>query len=153
MGVFDRWRRPVEEPWIPPLLGSCGCEEHVEALRDHLIPSSSGAEGDGVTVGALLDAGALGAEPRLPEPSYVVIHATGQRIGPFHWAVTLTGPGRSLFDPGAPTALDDCLSVQAGVERAWRDSDQFLVGAPTLCGSGVMAAMVRALDNPRVRRT
>ena len=147
MGIFDRWRTPAEAPWEPPAPGACACEEHVESLRDHPAGESE------VLVGALLDSGDLAAEVAGPEPAYVELPVTGQRLGPFHWQVRLEGAGRSLYAIGAPAALDDCLSLQAGVDRVvWPDHKDFLVGAPTLCASGVMAALVRALDNPRVRR-
>ncbi len=147
MGLFDRWRTPAEAPWQPPAPGACACEEHVENLRDH--PAGEGP----ATVGELLDSGALTAELVGPEPGYVELPITGQRLGPFHWRVRLEGAGRDLYVVGAPAALDDCLSLQAGVDRVvWPDHKDLLVGAPTLCASGVMAALVSALDNPRVRR-
>lgn len=158
MGLFDRWRTPAEAPWQPPALGACACEEHVEQLRDHEVGAGEGDTGTdshtdtGVTVSALLDAGDLAAEPVEPEPGHVELPATGQRLGPFHWRVRLEGRGRELYVVGAPAAVDDCLSLQAGVDRVlWLDHKDLLVGAPTLCASGVMAALVRALDNPRVR--
>lgn len=147
MGIFDRWRTPAEVPWAPPAPGACSCEEHLDTLRDH--PAGEGS----ASVGELLDDGDLAAEPVRPEPAYVDLPVTGQRIGPFHWTVTLTGPGTTLYDADAPAALDDCLSLQAGIDRVlWPEPERLLVGAPTLCASGVMAALVRALDNPRVRR-
>lgn len=154
MGLFDRWRTPAEAPWQPPALGACACEEHVEQLREHRVGEGDGdtGSGTGVTVGALLDAGDLAAEPVGPEPGHVELPTTGQRLGPFHWRVRLEGRGRELYVVGAPAAVDDCLSLQAGVDRVlWLDHKDLLVGAPTLCASGVMAALVRALDNPRVR--
>ncbi|MGN6574513.1 MAG: hypothetical protein ACTHKG_02385 [Nocardioides sp.] len=146
MGLFDRWRTPAEAPWEAPALGACGCEEHVENLRAHP------AGGSATTVGALLDGGDLGCEQVGAEPSYAVLPHTGQRIGPFHWRLTL-GPGaRALYDAAAPAALDDCLSLQPGIDRVlWPDHGDLLVGAPTLCPSGVTAALVRTLDNPRLR--
>jgi hypothetical protein len=147
MGIFDRWRTPADAPWQPPAPGACACQEHVENLRDH--PAGEGPS----TVGTLLDSGALTAELAGPEPGYVELPLTGQRLGPFHWRARLEGAGRDLYVVGAPAALDDCLSLQAGVDRVvWPDHKDLLVGAPTLCASGVMAALVRALDNPRVRR-
>lgn len=149
MPLFDRWRAPVEPPWSPPALGLCACEEHVEALGDHQVPS---AESTQVSVSELLRHDALEARPVLPDERYVVFPHSGQRVGPFHWLVRITETRGRLFDDAAPAALDDTLSVQAGVDRVHRDGyDAFRVGAPQLCASGVMAAMVRALDNPRVR--
>lgn len=150
MGIFDRWRTPAETPWVPPSPGACACEEHVDALRDLRLRRVSDS-GD-VTVGALVESGCLAVQPVLPEPSYAELPVTGQRIGPFHWALTLDGEARDLYVDGAPAALDDCLSLQPGVDRVlWPDHLNFLVGAPTLCPSGVLAAIVRALENPRLR--
>ena len=146
MGLFDRWRPSVEPPWEPAAPGACACEEHVENLREHL------AGGSTTTVGTLLDGRALACEPLGAEPSYAVLHHTGQRMGPFHWRLTLGPAVRALYDELAPAALDDCLSLQPGIDRVlWPDHGDLLVGAPTLCPSGVAAALVRALDNPRLR--
>jgi hypothetical protein len=151
MGLLDRWRTPVEPPWAPPPLGLCQCEEHVEALADHRVPSLEATE---VSVGELLAHDALDARPVLPDDRFVTLPHSGQRLGPFHYLVRIAETRGRLFDDAAPAALDDTLSVQPGVERVHRDGpDAFRVGAPRLCPSGVMAAMVRALDNPRVRLT
>lgn len=150
MGLFDRFRGADEEPWAPPQPGSCACEEHVEALREGLL--SRATDSGDVTVGALLDNGSLAVSLVEPEPTYVTLPVTGQRVGPFHWTLTIDGEARDLYRPGAPAALDDCVSVQPGVDRvAWPTPEVMLVGAPTLCGSGVLAALVRALENPRLR--
>jgi hypothetical protein len=148
MGLFRR--APAEEPWVPPVPGACSCDEHVENLSA-LTLSRTSDSGD-VTVGALLESGALRAEPVGPEPTYTVVPLTGQRVGPFHWRVTLEDEAHDLFLPEAAAALDDCVSVQPGVERVlWPVPGELLVGAPGLCPSGVLAAVVRALENPRVR--
>ena len=149
MALFDRWRAPVEPPWAPPAPGLCACEEHVEAIADHRVPS---VEATDVSVAELLEHGALDARPVLPDERYVTFAHSGQRVGPFHWLVRVAETRGRLYDDAAPAALDDTLSVQEGVERVHRDGfDAFRVGAPRLCASGVMAATVRALDNPRVR--
>ena len=148
MGLFRR--KPVEEPWAPPALGACACEEHVESLSAVTLPRTSDP-GD-ITVGALVESGGLRAEPAGTEPTYSVVPLTGQRVGPFHWRVTLEDEAHDLFLREAAAALDDCVAVQAGVERVvWPEPGELLVGAPTLCASGVLAAVVRALENPRVR--
>lgn len=148
MGLFRR--KTVEEPWAPPVPGACACEEHVEALAT-LTLSRTSDSGD-VTVGALVESGALRAEPVGAEPTYTVVPLTGQRVGPFHWQVTLEDEAHDLFLREAAAALDDCVAVQPGVERVvWPEPGQLLVGAPTLCPSGVLAAVARALENPRVR--
>lgn len=148
MGLFRR--RTAEEPWTAPVPGACACEEHVEALHTgHLARTSDSGD---VTVGALVESGALRVEPAGPEPTYTQVPLTGQRVGPFHWRVTLEDEAHDLFLREAAAALDDCVSVQAGVERViWPTPDLLLVGAPGLCPSGVLAAVVRALENPRVR--
>ena len=149
MGLFSR-KRPAEEPWVPPQPGACACETHVETLVDHQIPRVTDT-GD-VTVGALLESGSIAAEPVGLEPTYVSLPVTGQRVGPFHWTVKVDGEARDLFATDAAAALDDCLSVQPGVDRVvWPEHESLLVGAPQLCASGVLAALVGALDNPRVR--
>ncbi len=148
MGLFRR--QPAEEPWTPPALGACGCDVHVENLGTVTLSRRSDA-GD-VTVDALVESGALRAEPVGPEPTYTVVPLTGQRVGPFHWRVSLEGEVQDLFLTEAAAALDDCVSVQPGVDRVvWPEPGILLVGAPTLCPSGVLAAVVRALENPRVR--
>lgn len=149
MGLFRR--RPAEEPWAPPAPGMCSCEEHVENLAGVELPRVSDA-GD-VTVGALVESGSIAAEVVGPEPSYSPLPLTGQRLGPFHWAVRLEGEAFDLFAPDGVAALDDCLAVQPGIERVlWPDHDDLLlVGAASMCPSGVLASLVRALENPRVR--
>lgn len=148
MGLFRR--RAVEEPWTPPALGSCACEEHVEALSTLSLPRTSDS-GD-ITVGALVESRALRVEPAGPEPTYTLVPLTGQRVGPFHWQVVLEGEAHDLFLVDAAAALDDCVAVQVGVERVvWPEPGRLLVGAPTLCPSGLLAALARALENPRVR--
>jgi hypothetical protein len=151
MGLFERWRAPVEPPWAPPSPGLCRCEEHVETLAEHRVPSLEATE---VSVGELLAHEALEARPVLPDDRFVTLPHSGQRLGPFHYLVRIAETRGRLFSDAAPAALDDTLSVQVGVERVHRDGpDAFRVGAPQLCASGVMAAMVRALDNPRLRLT
>lgn len=162
MGLFDRWRAAPEEPWSPPAPGSCSCEQHVENLLDVAIPLAGAAPatevGDQpasgtVTVADLLDRGALGVRLAGPAETFVDLPYSGQRTGPYHWVVKLGDEGRLLYDDHAPVQLDDCLAAQPGIERvAWLDREDFAVGAATMCPSGVQAAMVTALTNPRVRR-
>lgn len=149
MGLFGR--READEPWAPPAPGACTCEEHVENLVAVQLQRVSDT-GD-VTVGALLESGSIAAEVVGPEPSYSSIPLTGQRLGPFHWSVRVEGEARDLFATDAAAALDDCLAVQPGIERVlWADHEQvILVGAGSMCPRGVLAALVRALENPRVR--
>ena len=153
MGLFDRWRAAPEAPWSPPSLGSCSCEQHVEQLLDVSIPYAATMEEDGAfTAGELLDCGALDVRVSSAEEQYLNLAHTGQRVGPFHWQLWLGDEGRTLYDDDAPVQLDDCLAAQPGIERVeWMDREVFAVGAATMCPSGVQAAMVTALTNPRVR--
>ncbi|MGA9749335.1 MAG: hypothetical protein WBQ50_17925 [Nocardioides sp.] len=153
MGLFSRLRTQAEPPWAPPLPGMCACEEHVENFGDHTIPFAANMEEPGaMSVVDLLDCGALDTKLTDPEDRYRTLVHSGQRVGPFQWNLWLGDEGRALYDDDAPASLDDVLSLQPGIVRvSWEDREVFLVGAPTLCASGVSAAMVRALDNPRVR--
>ncbi len=152
MGLFDRWRAAPEEPWSPPPVGSCTCEQHVENLREVSIPGGGGASTAAVTVAELLDGAALVARLAGLEERFVEL-PTGQRTGPYQWVLELSGKGLQLFDDDAPVQLDDCLAVQPGVERvAWIDPGRLAVGAPAMCPSGIQASLVTALTNPRVRR-
>ncbi len=155
MGLFDRFRAPAETPWTPPLPGMCTCEEHVENLTDLAIPFAWHMEEDGsMTVGDLLGCGALDTARAAPEDTHRTLAHSGQRLGPFQWSLWLGDEGRALYDDDAAVPLDDVLWAQPGIERvSWEDREVFLVGAATMCPSGVSAAMVRALDNPRVRLT
>ncbi|MGZ4472870.1 MAG: hypothetical protein ACXVW2_17630 [Nocardioidaceae bacterium] len=154
MGMFDRFRARPEPEWREPLLGSCRCETHVETMREVSIPYAAGAgRAGGCVVGDLLDRNALTVQVTGPADRSTRL-PTGQRVGPLHWQVRLTDAGAALYDRDAPTQLDDCLSVQPGVDRVVAlDPEGFAVGAADLCRSGVLAAMVTALGNPRVRRS
>ena len=154
MGLFGRRRAP-EEPWRPPAPGSCSCEQHVEDLRDLRIPFAAGTSRDGeMPVADLVDAGALPVRLALPDETFAPLPHSGQMTGPYHWMLEPGDEVRLLFDEDAPVHLDDCLAVQPGVERVLlTEVRAFAVGAATLCPSGVQAAMVTALTNPRVRRS
>ena len=159
MGLFDRWRTPPEKPWSQPSLGSCSCEAHAEDLRATTIPlgrggsrQARGADAESITVAALLDGDALQVRLAGPDEAYVALPETGQRTGPYHWVLDLGDQVRLLYDEDAPVNLDDCLAVQPGIDRVvWIGRERLAVGAPGLCPSGVRAAVVKALDNPRVR--
>jgi hypothetical protein len=161
MGLFDRWRTAPEKPWSPPSLGSCSCEAHVEDLRGATIPLGRAAaqraaapEAASITVAELLDGAALQVRLAGPDEAYVALPQTGQRTGPYHWVLDLGDQVCLLYDEDAPVNLDDCLAVQPGIDRVvWIGRERLAVGAPGLCPSGVRAALVEALDNPRVRRT
>ena len=153
MGLFTRRRATPEEAWRPPVLGSCSCETHVEQLAGTVIPYATGTgRAPGVTVADLLSAGSLDVRLALPHEAEVTLPHSGQVTGPYHWVVATGEELSLLYDADAPVALDDCLSVQHGVERVALVGDGLAVGAPGLCPSGVQAAVVSALTNPRVRR-
>jgi hypothetical protein len=153
MGLFNRRRVTPEEAWRPPVLGTCSCQAHVEQLGDTVIPfAASTGRDQGVTVTDLRSAGSLDVRLALPHEAEVTLPHSGQVTGPYHWVVPTGAALALLYDEDAPVALDDCLSVQEGVERVALVEAGLAVGAPGLCPSGVQAAVVAALTNPRVRR-
>jgi len=154
MGLFSRRRVGTPtEPWRAPSLGACACEAHVESMLEVAIPyaASTGRPGE-VRVGELIGAGAPAVRLALPHESEVTLPHSGQVTGPYHWVVETAEQLSLLYDDDAPVLLDDCLSVQPGVERVALVERGLAVGAPGLCASGVQAAVVTALGNPRVRR-
>jgi hypothetical protein len=161
VGLLDRWRTPPEPPWQPPAPGGCACDRHVEELAETVIAWSAGSGRDGGS--RVADLVADGAFPvRAAHPSEREVRLpTGQLTRPYHWVVLSSPDLAALHDGDAPVHLDDCLSVQPGVDRVAVLAAEvehalparLVLGAPTLCPSGVRAALVLALGNPRVRRT
>ncbi|HEX6681914.1 MAG TPA: hypothetical protein VF062_03935 [Candidatus Limnocylindrales bacterium] len=134
MGPFTRNR------WKPPAPPHCSCPEHFEQLRDLELPTLFD-DIESMTAGELLAAQALGVEP-LPA-----------KKNDFHWALWVGDEARGCYDDDSELQLDASIGLRPGVERVeWRDREEFLVDAPTLCRDGVLAAVVRALEDPRVRR-
>ncbi len=166
MGIFDRFRkqpRQDDRPTYaePPARGECSCPEHADDLLDLVIPYTvEMAEELGdepMTVGDLIECDALGVRPN--DPSTVWLNAVedgrvvpDRRDGPFQWQLWVGDEARAHYDDEADLQLDASLLAQPGIDRvAWEDREVFHVGATGLCESGVLAAAVRALADPRVR--
>lgn len=133
MGLFNRG-------WKPPVPPRCSCPEHFEQLRDLSLPTLF-EDIESMTAGELVAAGALGVRP-LPVEKYG-----------FHWALWVGDEARGCYDDRCELQVDASIGLRPGVRRVeWRDREEFLIVAPTLCRDGVLAAAVRALEDPRVRR-
>ena len=167
MGIFDRFRKQPRQDGRPtyaepPARGACSCPEHADDLLDTVIPYTvEMAEelGDEVmTVGELIECDALAVRPN--DPSTLWLNAvdedgrvvTDRKDGPFQWQLWVGDEARAHYDDEADLQLDASLLTQPGIDRvAWEDREIFHVGATGLCESGVLAAAVRALADPRVR--
>ena len=104
-----------------------------------------------MTVGDLVEMGALGVDP--PELVWVVDHESGDRRGPFHFALWLGDEVRASYDDDASLQVDESLLRQPGIEIVdWEDREVFHISSPTLCADGLLAAAARALLDPGVRR-
>jgi hypothetical protein len=154
MGLFRRRRHDAAAVTTPPERGSCACPEHVEELADLEVPlAERWAEdlGESMTVGELVEMGALGVDP--PELVWVVDHETRERRGPFHFALWLGDEVRATYDDDAVLQVDESLASRPGIEIVdWEDREVFQVSCPTLCADGLLAAAARALLDPRVRQ-
>ncbi|MER6590658.1 hypothetical protein ABT214_02050 [Micromonospora purpureochromogenes] len=141
--------------WTPPRRPECSCPEHEEDLADLVLPSTEPGEPP-MTLPDLVAANALGVLLAEPRDRWLEIHDESDsgpaRLGPFHWGLWLGDEARSCYDDDSERSLDQALLDRPGVERVeWMEREEFLVGAPTLCASGLIAAMARALADPRVR--
>ena len=134
----------------------CTCVEHVEDLLAMRVPytremTAEPAE-EPMTVGELIECGALDARPHDPADRWLSLPEGGAPDGPFGWLLWLGDEARAHYDDDADLPLDSALLDQPGLERvAWEDREVFHVGAEGLCRSGVLAAAARALADPRVR--
>ena len=153
MGLFRR-SKPAVEAAVPPPRGACACREHVEELAGLVVPASAElAEEDlgDMTVGDLVDMGALGVDP--DDLAWFTDQGTGKRLGPFHWRLWLGDEVRGSYDDDADLGIDESLRRQPGIDLVdWEDREVFHVSSPTLCADGVLAAAARALLDPAVRR-
>jgi hypothetical protein len=169
MGLFDRWREHqathraddaaeaealAASMWSEPERGKCACVEHVEDLHDVEVPLSAQLADEDetpMTVGDLLECEALGAEPTAPSERWIHPH-DGPREGPFHWNVWVGDEARMSYDDDAPLSLDEAIRQQPGVGAVeWADREVFYVEAGGMCRSGMLAAVGRALVDPRLR--
>lgn len=103
------------------------------------------------TVGELLDEHALGVRPVESARRWLDVHESGERIGPFHVTSWLGDEARRAYDDDASLGINEAIRGRPGVELVeWEDREVFHVSAPSLCGDGVLAAVARALMDPRV---
>lgn len=152
---------PGDDPWAhrqvePVRRVPCTCVEHVEDLLAMRVPYTDEMAAelgeDPMTVGELIECGALDARPHDPADRWLAGPGGGSREGPFGWMVWLGDEARAHYDDEAELPLDRAMLDQPGLERvAWEDREVFHVGADGLCRSGVLAATARALADPRVR--
>ena len=155
MGLFGRKRAaPAHTNASVPRRGDCACPEHIEELLDLEVPLTREMREDPeeeLTVGELVEMAALGVDPARDQ--YFFDPRSGRRDdGPYHWTLWFGDEARGCYDDDAPLQLDESLDARPGVELvAWEDREVIHVGAPTLCGDGVLAAAARALLDPRVR--
>ncbi|WP_346122523.1 hypothetical protein [Micromonospora coerulea] len=152
MALIDRHD---SDDWTPPQRPDCACTEHDDELADLALPvTEHGMEP--LTVRDLVEANALGVTPAQSRDRWLEIYDetdSGPNVlGPFHWGLWLGDEARSCYDDDAARTLDQALLDQPGIERVeWMEREEFLVGAPGLCAGGMLAAMARALADPRVR--
>ena len=144
--VARMWRRD----WNPPNRPVCSCAEHLEDVRNlELRPSHEGAPP--TLFGELVDAGVLEVVPLPKRDRTMEIYGEGT-IGPFHWGIGAGDEVRWCYDDDAELKLDELLLLRHGVDRVeWMDREEFMIGAPTLCESGIVVAFGRALADPKVR--
>ncbi|SCL33715.1 hypothetical protein GA0070624_4804 [Micromonospora rhizosphaerae] len=141
---------------MPPTRPNCACTEHDDELADLVVPVTEPGVAP-MTVEELVACGALGAGPVKPRDRWWEIFdetdAGPERIGPFHWTLWVGDEARSCYDDAAALSLDQSLLARPGVQLVeWMDREEFLIGAPALCASGILAAAARALADPRVRQ-
>lgn len=151
---------PGTDPWdyrqVEPVRRvPCTCVEHVEDLLAMRVPYTEEMAAEleePMTVGELIECGALDARPHDPADRWLSGLEGDAPEGPFGWMVWLGDEARAHYDDDADLPLDRALLDQPGLERvAWEDREVFHVGADGLCRSGVLAAAARALADPRVR--
>jgi len=159
---WSQQQAPQTADWVPPRQPACSCPEHVDDLTNLVVPVTDDGRlqttYDAMTVEDLVDSGALSAKPTKADGRWLDTFdpqdgTFKQRIGPFHWALWIGDAARLCYDDDAAFSLDQALLASPGVQRVeWMDTEAFLIGAPTLCASGMMAAAARALADPRVRQ-
>lgn len=148
MGIFSK-----KDDWRPPQRPDCACPEHAEEVRALVIPSRDWD--DDPTFEQLLATGSLGVRPIDPKERYMAVFDEEEkesRLGPLHWVIWAADEIYGCYEDDAELPVDRSLAAQPGVDLVeWYDREEFLVGAPNLCESGLLAAIARAFEDPRVR--
>jgi hypothetical protein len=132
--------------------GRCAYYEHIEDLRDLIVePAAARWRPDAqLTIGALLDRGAMGVHALHGRRRRAGKAAT--RGGTWDYMLWLGEVTRFAYDDDADLAIEDAITARPGVDvAAWEDNEVVLIGAPSLCPDGVLAAAARALVDPRVK--
>ena len=154
MGVFSKWSKRGNGDRQG---GSCTCPEHIGALLDLEVPARVDGESQGPeSVRELLayvwvDEWQYGEEPLDPEE---VEEITEELLPGFTHLLGLGDEVAGHYDDDAPLPLDESLKTRPGIrDVAWEDREVLHVKAPGMCAEGVMAALARAVLDPRVRLT
>ncbi|MEV0717712.1 hypothetical protein [Asanoa sp. NPDC050611] len=148
MGIFSK-----KDDWRPPRPPDCACREHLDDVLTEIVPNRDWDEDP--TVAELLDTGSLGVKPmargeRFAAP--VDEERNESTVGPLHWVLWAADEIYGCYDDDAELPVDRSIANQPGVDVVeWFDREEFWIGAPDLCESGLLAAVARALQDPRVR--
>ncbi|MEU7866783.1 hypothetical protein [Dactylosporangium sp. NPDC049140] len=142
-----------DDDWQRPQRPDCACREHLEDVQALVIPSEDWDEDP--TFEDLLATGSLGVRPIDPKERFVPVfdeHGHESRLGPIHWQMGAADEIYGCYADDAELPLDRSIAAQPGVDLVeWYDREEFLIGAPGLCDSGLLAAIARAMHDPRVR--
>jgi hypothetical protein len=142
-----------KDGWKPPQRPDCACREHLEDVRTLVIPSPDWDEDP--TFDDLLATGSLGVQPVNPKERFMPVfdeQGNESRLGPLHWCMWAADEIYGCYEDDAELPFDRSVAAQPGVDLVeWYDREEFLIGAPGLCESGLLAAVARALHDPRVR--
>lgn len=141
------------DDWQPPRRPDCACPEHLDEVRALVIPNRDWDEDP--TVEELLATGSLGVRPMDPKERFMTSFDERQHEslrGPFHWLMWAADEVFGCYEDDAALPFDESIAAQPGVDLVeWYDREEFWIGAPRLCDSGLLAAIARALQDPRVR--
>lgn len=148
MGISSK-----KDDWQPPQRPDCACHEHLDDVLTLVIPSRDWDEDP--TFEQLLATGSLGVRPVDAKERFMTVFDEEQnesQLGPLHWGMWAADEIYGCYDDDAALPVDRSIAAQPGVELVeWYDREEFLIGAPGLCESGMLAAIARALEDPRVR--
>ncbi|WP_203711213.1 hypothetical protein [Asanoa siamensis] len=142
-----------KDDWQPPRQPDCACREHLDDVRALVIPNADWDEDP--TFEQLLETGSLGVRPIEAKERYMAYFDADQnetRLGPLHWGMWAADEIYGCYADDAELPVDKAIAAQPGVTLVeWYDREEFLIGAPELCESGLLAAIARAFEDPRVR--